>query len=51
MCFYFIKNNTLNYFIMDKQIYDSPVIDVCEVIVEGGFASSTTDYENEGQGW
>lgn len=36
---------------MEKQTYDSPVIDVCEVIVESGFAASTGDYENEDQSW
>lgn len=40
---------------MEKLFYETPVIDVCEVLVESGFASSpssTDSYKNdESQGW
>ncbi len=36
---------------MEKQDYLSPAIEVCEVILESGFASSTNDYQNEEGIW
>lgn len=53
MCFYFIKNNTLNYFIMDKQTYETPTIDFCEILIENSFAASQTGAENlqDGGNW
>lgn len=36
---------------MEKQDYLSPAIEVREVILESGFASSTNDYQNEEGIW
>jgi hypothetical protein len=36
---------------MEKLEYLTPSIEVSDVILESGFASSTTDYQNENGAW
>lgn len=46
--YYFCQNNIQTDTIMENNYYETPQLEVLEIAVEQGFATSTVDYE---EGW
>lgn len=46
--YYFCQNNIQTDTIMENNYYETPQLEVLEIAVEQGFATSTVDYD---EGW